>query len=54
MGILYKPDTPFKSSECVINQKAIKDLSKHPFNSDLMNDKEWHDLMRDHMLSANH
>ena len=54
MGSIYQDLNPFKTSEWVIGPKVIKDLAENPFNNDILVYREWHDLMRDHMLSTNH
>ena len=36
----------------MIDRKASKDLEAHPFNGDILHYKEWHDLMRDHLLGS--
>ena len=36
-----------------INPKVSKDLADTPCNGDILNYKEWHDLLRNHLLSAN-
>ena len=44
--------TPFKQQDWNISYKVIKDLADSPFSGDILAYKEWHDLMRDHMLTA--
>ena len=46
--------TPFKPSEWVISTKVIKDLNDAPFDGDMFKYKDWHDMLRDHLLAANH
>ena len=50
----YTDLSPFKPAEWTISPKVIDDLQNLPFDGDMLKHKEWHDLMRDHMLGANH
>ena len=45
--------SPWKPTEWTISTKTVKDLSDHPFDGNITHYKEWHDMMRDHLLSAN-
>ena len=50
---MYFDMSTWKPSEWVISQKVVKDLSDSPFDGNLVHYKDWHDLMRDHLLSTN-
>ena len=44
---------PFRAADWNIPVKTVKDLAENPFDGNLVHYKEWHDAMRDHLLSAN-
>ena len=49
----YYDLNPFKPNEWTIGAKTVKDLSNAPFTGDITTYKDWHDLMRDHLLGTN-
>ena len=49
----YTDYNPFVPAQWSINPKVSKELADSPFNGDLHMYKDWHDLVRDHLLSAN-
>ena len=44
---------PFRTAEWTISSKIVKDLADSPFDGNIVNYRDWHDLMRDQRLSAN-
>ena len=44
---------PFVPSQWSINPKVTKELAENPFGGDILTYKDWHDMVRDHLLSAN-
>ena len=37
----------------MISVKTVRDLAEAPYDGDINKYREWHDLMRDHLLGSN-